>query len=119
VCILDSTGRVVLEGRVGTSRERFAALLGRRSPARVSLEASTESEWVADRRETSLAGRSSGSRRGDDRRGSLTWRAPPLKQKGPTAFAAGVPGRDPGFALREAPAAARGNLDLTRAKSPR
>ena len=47
VCILDSTGRVVLERRVGTSRERFAALLGRRSPARVLLEASTESEWVA------------------------------------------------------------------------
>ena len=47
VCILDSTGRVVLERRIGTTRERFAALLGRRSPARVLLEASTESEWVA------------------------------------------------------------------------
>jgi len=47
VCILDSTGRVVLERRVGTNRERFAALLGRRAPARVLLEASTESEWVA------------------------------------------------------------------------
>jgi transposase len=47
VCILDAAGRVVLERRVGTSRERFAALLGRRSPARVLREASTESEWVA------------------------------------------------------------------------
>jgi hypothetical protein len=28
VCSLDSAGRVVLERRVGTSRERFAALLG-------------------------------------------------------------------------------------------
>jgi transposase len=32
---------------VRISRERFAALLGARAGARVLLEASTESEWVA------------------------------------------------------------------------
>jgi hypothetical protein len=32
---------------IATSRERFTAVLGRRPPARILLEASTESEWVA------------------------------------------------------------------------
>ena len=35
------------EYRIPTSKPRFTALLGRRPPARVLLEASTESEWVA------------------------------------------------------------------------
>jgi len=30
-----------------TSRERFAVVLGGRAPAKVLLEATTESEWVA------------------------------------------------------------------------
>jgi transposase len=47
VCMLDAAGQVVLERRVRTSRDRFTALLGTRPPARVLLEASTESEWVA------------------------------------------------------------------------
>src|SRR5262249_60284414 len=47
VCIVDDGGRVLIERRVRTSRERFAALLGAHAGARVLLEASTESEWVA------------------------------------------------------------------------
>lgn len=35
------------ECRITTSRDRFTAVLGSRSPARILLEASTESEWVA------------------------------------------------------------------------
>jgi transposase len=47
VCIVDGDGRVVLERRVHTRGERFAALLEGRGRARVVLEASTESEWLA------------------------------------------------------------------------
>src|SRR5262249_14204346 len=47
VCIVDDGGRVLIERRVGTSRERFAALLVAHAGARVLLKASTESEWVA------------------------------------------------------------------------
>jgi hypothetical protein len=46
VCMLDAAGQVVLERRVRTSRDRFAALLGTRPPARVLLEAATESACV-------------------------------------------------------------------------
>src|SRR5688500_18826594 len=46
LCILAADGTVT-ERRVVTSRERFTAVLGTRAPARVLLEASTESEWVA------------------------------------------------------------------------
>ena len=46
LCILTEAGEVI-EQRIVTSRERFAAVLGVRSPARILLEASTESEWVA------------------------------------------------------------------------
>jgi transposase len=46
LCIGRDDGSVE-ERRIVTSRERFAAVLGGRSPARVLLEASTESEWVA------------------------------------------------------------------------
>jgi len=47
VCILGEGGEVVLEQRVRTQRERLSELLGKRLKARVLLEASTESEWVA------------------------------------------------------------------------
>ena len=40
-------GRTVTEQRIVTSRERFTAVFGERLRARMLLEASTESEWVA------------------------------------------------------------------------
>ena len=46
LCILTEEGEVI-ERRIRTERARFAAVLGERAPARVLLEASTESEWVA------------------------------------------------------------------------
>lgn len=46
LCILTEDGEVI-ERRVVTSPERFTAVLGDRPRARVLLEASTESEWVA------------------------------------------------------------------------
>jgi len=46
VCMLTDAGDVI-ERRIVTSRERFTAVLGERAPARILLEASTESEWVA------------------------------------------------------------------------
>jgi transposase len=46
LCILTAEGEVV-ERRIRTSRERFTAVLGARAPAQILLEASTESEWVA------------------------------------------------------------------------
>jgi transposase len=46
LCILGEDGTVV-ERRIVTSRERFTAVLGNRASARIILEASTESEWVA------------------------------------------------------------------------
>jgi transposase len=46
LCILAEDGAVT-ERRIVTSRERFTSALGGRPPARVLLEASTESEWVA------------------------------------------------------------------------
>ena len=36
-----------MEQRIVTSRERFTAVFGNRAPARILIEASTESEWVA------------------------------------------------------------------------
>ncbi|WP_395806407.1 hypothetical protein [Archangium minus] len=47
VCILGLGGEVVLEQRVRTQRERLGQLLSKRPKARVLLEASTESEWIA------------------------------------------------------------------------
>jgi transposase len=47
LCILAPDGSVVTEQRIVTSRERFTAVFGTRAPARILLEASTESEWVA------------------------------------------------------------------------
>ena len=46
LCVLTDAGEI-LERRIATSRERFTAVLGSRPPARILLEASTESEWVA------------------------------------------------------------------------
>src|SRR5260370_38164030 len=46
LCVLTEAGEIV-ERRIVTSRERFTAVLGSRPPARILLEASTESEWVA------------------------------------------------------------------------
>ena len=40
-------GGTMLEQRIRTEPERFAAVLGARPPARVLIEASTDSEWVA------------------------------------------------------------------------
>jgi transposase len=52
VCIEDASGTVVLEQRIRTTPERFTALLGGRPPARILLEAATESGWVAQHLET-------------------------------------------------------------------
>lgn len=46
LCLLAEDGAVT-ERRIATTRERLSAVLGARPPARVLLEASTESEWVA------------------------------------------------------------------------
>jgi transposase len=46
LCTITEEGEL-LEQRIVTSRERFTAVLGSRAPARILLEASTESEWVA------------------------------------------------------------------------
>lgn len=46
LCILTTEGPV-LEHRIRTRQDRFAAVLGTRARARILLEASTESEWVA------------------------------------------------------------------------
>ncbi len=46
LCALTEAGEIV-ERRIVTSRERVAAVLGDRPRARILLEASTESEWVA------------------------------------------------------------------------
>jgi len=46
LCIGHDDGTVE-EQRIATTRERFAAVLAGRPRARILLEASTESEWVA------------------------------------------------------------------------
>jgi transposase len=46
LCILTEDGELI-EQRIATTRDRLTAVLGRRPPSRVLLEASTESEWVA------------------------------------------------------------------------
>jgi transposase len=51
LCVLPEQGQP-LEVRFATSRDRFVAVLGGRPSARVLLEASTESEWVARTIET-------------------------------------------------------------------
>jgi transposase len=44
---MQSTDGAITERRIVTSRERFTALFEARPPARILLEATTESEWVA------------------------------------------------------------------------
>ena len=51
LCIGQGDGTIT-EQRIVTSRERFTAVLGHRPRARILLEASTESEWVACHLET-------------------------------------------------------------------
>lgn len=51
LCIGQADGTIT-EQRIVTSRERFTAVLGPRPPARILIEASTESEWVAGHLET-------------------------------------------------------------------
>ena len=46
LCIGDADGTIT-ERRIVTSRERLTAVLGDRPLAKILLEASTESEWVA------------------------------------------------------------------------
>jgi transposase len=46
ICILRAEGELI-EQRVRTMPARFADVLGDRPRARILLEASTESEWVA------------------------------------------------------------------------
>ena len=46
ICILTEQGEVI-ERRVHTERDRFLEVVGERARARVLIEASTESEWVA------------------------------------------------------------------------
>ena len=46
ICILTREGELI-EKRIVTERRRFAAVLGSRPRARILIEASTESEWVA------------------------------------------------------------------------
>src|SRR5499426_868941 len=46
ICILAEGGELI-ERRIRTDPHRFAEVLGERAPARILVEASTESEWVA------------------------------------------------------------------------
>jgi transposase len=46
VCILTEDGELI-ERRICTNREQMAKLLGNRASARILIESSTESEWVA------------------------------------------------------------------------
>ena len=46
ICILAERAEL-LERRIRTDPRRFAEVLGARAPARILLESSTESEWVA------------------------------------------------------------------------
>src|SRR3954468_6196018 len=46
VCIITEYGELI-EHRIKTDREHLAKLLGSRTPARILIESSTESEWVA------------------------------------------------------------------------
>ena len=46
ICLLMETGEVI-ERRIRTESQRFADVLGGRPRARILVEASTESEWVA------------------------------------------------------------------------
>src|SRR6266542_2533307 len=45
--IVAEDGQVVLDRRVATARDRLTSVFGARPPLRILIEASTESEWVA------------------------------------------------------------------------
>lgn len=45
--IVDAVGAVVVDKRIDTTRAAFAAIFTGRKPMRILIEASTESEWVA------------------------------------------------------------------------
>jgi hypothetical protein len=47
VRIVTAEGTVVVERRIATRADQFAAVFGGRARMRILLEASTESEWVA------------------------------------------------------------------------
>ena len=47
ICVMEESGKVVLETRVRTERESLAKVLSKRPRGRIVIEASTESEWVA------------------------------------------------------------------------
>ena len=47
ICVMEETGKVVLETRVQTERESLAKVLSKQPRGRIVIEASTESEWVA------------------------------------------------------------------------
>jgi hypothetical protein len=46
ICVIAEGGELI-ERRVRTHRSRFAEVLGDRPRARILIEASTDSEWVA------------------------------------------------------------------------
>ena len=46
ICILTPEGEII-ERRIQSTRDRFTAVFAARARARVLLEATTESEWVA------------------------------------------------------------------------
>jgi transposase len=46
ICIVTADGEVI-EKRIRTERDRFAAVFGERARSKILIEASTESEWVA------------------------------------------------------------------------
>ncbi len=48
MCVLDSKGRVMEEGRVRTSPEGLARRFGCEEPARVVLEVGTHSPWMSE-----------------------------------------------------------------------
>src|SRR5262245_4762362 len=47
VAVVDSSGTIVEEARLSTSKEALAAWFGKRPKPQVLIEASTSSEWVA------------------------------------------------------------------------
>jgi hypothetical protein len=59
ICLLTETGEVI-ERRIRTESQRFAEVLGGRPRARILVEASTESEWVAGASKPWARGRGGG-----------------------------------------------------------
>ena len=59
VCILTENGELI-ERRIKTDRESFDKLFAGKQPARILVEASTESEWCARRHRVHLLRRARG-----------------------------------------------------------